>query len=412
MPPGARGVVKALLVAGGLDPTFGGPPVVLINSAIAAQRAGIETTVVFPVGDDATGIAAVRQRLIGEGIETLTFPLLRRPAGLARRFGLSPAIGRWLRSARTQFDVVHCHGAWVLPTLSVYCSAGRGAPSTVLTPHESLTDFDIGQSRNAVTRTAKLWLRPRYLTRFDLVVFASALEARDSVPAEVAKRAATLVIAHPVFDERAHQPAPHRAVAEAGHLRVGFIGRLHAKKNLDVLVRALAHLPEAVRLIVAGDGPEAAGLRALAGACGVGGRIEWLGFVQGPDKAMFFRRIDVLAMPSDYECFGVAAAEAMAEGVPVLVSPRTGVAEVVEAHGGGLIVAPEANAVAAALETLLHNPDSVPQYAARAAEAAERAFSFAAHGALLRRAYENLRGEAADETAPSVADRSRPSSRP
>ena len=404
--------MRGLRIIGGLDPAFGGPSVSSVNAAIAAQRAGIETTVVFPVGDDDAGIAVVRERLMREGIETLTFPLLRRPAGLARRFGLCPAIGRWLRSARAQFDVVHCHGAWVLPTLSVYCGAGRSAPATVLTPHESLTDFDIGQSRNAVTRIAKRWLRPRYLTRFDLVVFASMLEARDSVPAGLAGRAATAVIAHPVFDERAHRPMPRRAVGESDHLRIGFIGRLHAKKNVDVLVRALARLPETVRLIVAGDGPEAAGLRALAGASGVGSRVEWLGFVQGADKAMFFRRIDVLAMPSDYECFGVAAAEAMAEGLPVLVSPRTGVAEVVEAHGGGLIVAPEANAIAAALETLLHNPDSVPQYAARAAEAAERAFSFAAHGALLRRAYENLRGEAADETAPSVADRSRPSSRP
>jgi hypothetical protein len=76
------------------------------------------------------------------------------------------------------------------------------------------------------------------------------------------------------------------------------------------------------------------------------------------------------------------------------------------------VVEPAADAVAAALETLLHNPDSVPQYAARAAEAAARAYSFAAHGAALRRAYEGLRDAVADTALSAAADRSRPSSLP
>ena len=51
--------------------------------------------------------------------------------------------------------------------------------------------------------------------------------------------------------------------------------------------------------------------------------------------------LDVLAMPSEYESFGLSAAEAMLHGVPVLVSERTGIAEVIARHGGGRITRPD-----------------------------------------------------------------------
>jgi glycosyltransferase involved in cell wall biosynthesis len=173
-------------------------------------------------------------------------------------------------------------------------------------------------------------------------------------------------------------------------LRVGFIGRLEAKKNLDLMLRALPRVGPNVSLAVAGDGAEGPRLRRLAEEIGVTDQVSWLGFVDGEAKEDFFRHIDLLVMPSDYECFGMAGGEALSAGVPLLVTHETGIGEVIEAGGGGEIIVRDPNDIAAAIEKLLHNPKRLAQYSQAAAAAAEAALSFAAHGAAIRRHYEYL----------------------
>lgn len=386
--------MKVLRIVGGLDPGYGGPPVSAVNSVIAVQRAGVATTLAYGMapGEEML-IRPLVNRLHAVGVETVGFPYARLFAATAKRWAIGWDLSRWLTRARHGFDIVHCHGAWQGSTVA---TLGRRPhrQSCVLTPHESLTDFDIALARNVVTRLAKRWLRPRFLREFDLIVAASALEAKDSVPVGIAAR--STVIRHPVYDEQAHRPVAHSLPPAAEGLRLGYIGRLHRKKNVDVLIRALAELPAGARLVVAGTGPEETTLRALANRLGVAARVDWLGFVQGDVKTAFFRAIHLLAMPSDYECFGMAAAEAMSEGIPVLVAPQTGVAEVVQTHGGGLVVTPEPQSVATALGGLLHNDAALRQYAAEAVSAAGQEFSFAAHGTALCRAYEGLIARAGD----------------
>jgi len=384
--------VKTLRLIGGVDPAFGGPSVSSINSAIAGQRAGIDTTVAFPVDPARPEIAAPAiARLTGEAVAVETFPLARRPAALARRWGLSHALTRWLRAHRRDYDIVHCHGAWVMPSLAALRFAGRRhAPKIVLSPHEGLTEFNIGQTPNRWLARLKRRLRERYLRRLDLVVVASRLEAFDSMPLEMTRSARVAVIYHPVYDDRRHRARPRVAMVTTEGLRVGFIGRLERKKNLDLMLRALPRVGPNVTLTVAGEGGEGARLRRLAQEIGVADRVAWLGFVEGAAKEDFFRHIDLMVMPSDYECFGMAGGEALSAGVPLLVTHETGIGEVIEAGGGGEIITRDAADIAAAVQKLLHNPKRVAQYSQHAAAAAEAALSFSAHGAAIRRHYENL----------------------
>ena len=67
-------------------------------------------------------------------------------------------------------------------------------------------------------------------------------------------------------------------------------------------------------------------------------RVKWLGFLDEAGKERFFQDIDLLAMPSAFESFGMAAAEAVTAGRPVLVSDGTGISEVVRNFGCGWVV--------------------------------------------------------------------------
>jgi glycosyltransferase involved in cell wall biosynthesis len=232
-------------------------------------------------------------------------------------------------------------------------------------------------------------LRRLYLRSFDLIIVASALEERDSSRGRPRTRSAVIPHPLPAGGVRAR---PRRSPPPRGVIRLGYLGRLDPKKNVDLLLRALAALPETVRLRIAGDGPPELreSLSALMGQLGIESRVEWLGFVSTKEKPRFFDSIHLLVMPSSYECFGMAAAEALRAHVPVLVSRQTGIAETVERYDCGYVTPVTVDGLAGTILSILADREGLAARAARAAEVAAQEFSLDAHGARLRYEYEQL----------------------
>ncbi|MCO5168446.1 MAG: glycosyltransferase [Planctomycetes bacterium] len=136
-------------------------------------------------------------------------------------------------------------------------------------------------------------------------------------------------------------------------LLVGAVGRLDPQKGFDVLLDAFARLEAEATLVVAGAGPEEAALRARAARLGLGGRAVLLG--HRPDVPQVLAALDVFCMPSRWEGFGLALVEAMAAGLPVVVSDVDSLPEVL--GDAGVLVAPDdPAALAAALAPLLIDP--------------------------------------------------------
>jgi glycosyltransferase involved in cell wall biosynthesis len=378
--------VKVLRIVGGLDPAFGGPSVSSVGSCRATQLAGVRNVLAVPVTDGAALDLSVRM-LEDEGVDVRVFPLGKIWPSKCKGWGISPRLARWLMPAANGFDIIHTHGAWTFTTLAGLLAAKRSRRPCVLSPHETLTDFDIAKSPLTM-RLLKRFLRRTYLRHFDLVVAASRLEKEDSLVRGM--RARVVVVPHAVESAR-RTGGPLDTQSRPG-LRIGFLGRFDSKKNLDVLIRALALLPEDVTLRIAGDGPLELrrSLIELAAQIGVEDRIEWLGFL-GPDaKPEFFDSIQILAMPSAYECFGMAAAEAMRAGVAPVVSPRTGIASTLESYGCGYVVEANPTALARLVADVRLREHELAEMGARAADAAEREFGLTAHGKRLRTAYEEL----------------------
>jgi D-inositol-3-phosphate glycosyltransferase len=102
-----------------------------------------------------------------------------------------------------------------------------------------------------------------------------------------------------------------------------FVGRPESFKGPDVLVRALAHLPANVRLLlVGGSDAEQSGewLARIGAAAGVAERVEWRPAVSQEQLPAYYAAADLLAMPSRHETFGLAALEAMACARPVVAA--------------------------------------------------------------------------------------------
>lgn len=119
--------------------------------------------------------------------------------------------------------------------------------------------------------------------------------------------------------------APVRSWMPACTLRLLFIGRLHPKKGVENLLKALKRLDENVRLTICGAGePDyESSLRTLVNDLDLPRRVHFSGHVEGEAKSRMFRDADVCIVPSYTENFAMVVAEALAHGVPVIASRGT-----------------------------------------------------------------------------------------
>lgn len=364
-----------LRVLPSIDPRFGGPSESAPRSCIAAQRAGIETSVV--VGIDRASeerIQPTLEALRSSGVNVHTVQIAFGSFG--RNSGLFVGLNREIRSFRDHVDFVHLHSPWAASSIMTIALHNR--PRFMMTPHEGFTTFDVARSR---LRAIKWLLMRKYAKALSGVVFSSSLEAAESA----LRGPLSLVVPHAVVDETlVRSPRP---LGGNLHRTFGYLGRLHPKKNIELCIRATAQLP-GVRLIIAGDGPAAyrSALQRLAESSGASSRVEFVGFLAAAQKPFFFGGIDGLLLVSDFECFGMSAAEAMSQGVPVIVSRTTGVTDVVRAFECGFVTDRAVDAVADAMQRLLASPQLPIRE--RSYEAAIAEYSYGAHARRLTQAYQ------------------------
>lgn len=157
------------------------------------------------------------------------------------------------------------------------------------------------------------------------------------------------------------------AATRAAHgLPEGYIlslGRLIEKKNLDGLLRGYAAYvalagPDALPLVIAGSGPLEAMLRALAAELGVAGRVTFSGHVGYDDVPAYYALAACFALVSTVEQWGLVVNEAIACGLPIVISDRCGAsADLVRPGGNGVVCTPDPASIAEGLVALLHRSD-------------------------------------------------------
>src|SRR6185437_4436862 len=153
------------------------------------------------------------------------------------------------------------------------------------------------------------------------------------------------------------------------------------RKNLEVLIRALALLPRDVRVISVGPAtPYREECERLAAHAGVAERIDWRGYVSREALLELYATCALVAVPSRYEGFGYAAAQALCAGTPVIVSDASSLPEVVSTAAPIARVDDE-RAWAREIGALLQNATAVNARAhdLRAASAARFAWSAGAN---------------------------------
>ena len=320
----------------------------LATLAAALGRRGIEVRVVAPSdegqgGVETQGSVVVRRvRYARAGQERIAYrgtmsQAIRTPAGLQALTGL----WRSLRRAADEelaggASVVHAH--WWIP-------GGLAAPSEaplVLTSHG--TDAALLRHSGIARRLA----RPVY--RRARVVTAVSREMATWIENGVGRH----------IDKHHVQAMPVDSTGygwSEGGGGAYVVARLSKQKRVDLAIRTISFLETlgaALPLTIVGDGPERAALEQLATDLGVARRVRFLGAVKPAEISGVLRTADLMYFPAAGEGFGLAAAEAIMCGVPVIACwDGGGVLDVVPETGAGRRVIPSPDALADATLDIL-----------------------------------------------------------
>jgi glycosyltransferase involved in cell wall biosynthesis len=365
---------------------YGGPPRSILGLCQALTKAGVDVEVFTTTANGDEPLPPAPEGTEYDGVRVRYFPL-SWPKRYWRASGLRAALDR----ALPQADLVHVHGLWNMTGSTAVARARAAGRPYAISPRGMLQPA--AMKRNAALKTAAYWASERAHLRGAAFLHATSLVEREQLEAYGPP---VVTIANGVSPATVSQDAVdglrRRIGIDAGDEVVLCLGRLHPIKRLDLLAAAFATVRRSrprARLIIAG--PDEGGYRARVEPlfAPVAGATHWLGAVDAGTVGELFAASRMLVQCSDSESFGLSVAEALACGLPVVVTDRTPWSQVSELQLG-YAVAHEAEAIARGILAILERPGDGCAMGARGKAWARETFGWDAIGRSMRDAYHSV----------------------
>lgn len=316
--------MRILHVLGSLRQTDGGPIRAVLDFSARAAGFGLECEV---LGFGA--LDAPDNPLEVERIHAL-------PVSFPRRYCYSPRLRQWLQENLLRFQGVVLHGMWLYPNWAVSSECLKRKIPYACYPQGMLEPWAFyGQTRWKALKKLLYWnLRER-----KIICSAQCLYFATNRERELAQSTFHLGGRDPILPTYgvdvscAHVSAPaNKSLLQPSKRKVAlFLGRVHPKKNIGLLIEAwhLACPPQQWHLVIAGSGDDAymTHLQKLVSKFDLTEQVQFVGFVTGKDKSYLLQRASWFLLPSQQENFGVAVLEAVTHDCPVVISDQVFIAE-------------------------------------------------------------------------------------
>jgi glycosyltransferase involved in cell wall biosynthesis len=276
----------------------------------------------------------------------------------------TPRLGEWLTQNLERFDGVVIHGLWQYHSYGTYRTV-RGRTPYVVFPHGMLDPYFKRAFPLKHLKKQVYWLAREYRVLRDAraVCFTTPIE-RDSAAGTMWPQRWNPFVVSFGTSQPAGDPARQREIFLSHYSALRqrrfflFLSRIHSKKGCDLLLEALARAAEAhpdLDLVMAG--PDKEGLRsqleAQAKRLRISDRVHWTGMLEGDLKWGAFHAADAFVLPSHQENFGVAVVEALACGLPVLISDKVNIWPDIAHDEAGIVNPDTAEGTYRSMTTLL-----------------------------------------------------------
>jgi glycosyltransferase involved in cell wall biosynthesis len=380
--------MKILHVIPSVSPVHGGPSRAIVDIEQALAARGIEVTTVT-TNDDGDGRTLPVQ--CGKPVATPFATRWYFPRTTVS-FKVSVGLGQWLRKNAKAFDVVHAHALFSFaPVAAAFIARQAGVPY-VLRPLGVLARYGMTQHHPMLKRVSLALIERRLIESANAVHFTSLAEQGEAEA--LGLKCQSVLI--PLGIDVGSAPKNIRVrTQERGAFDLLFLSRIDPKKNIEGLLQALQlvrakNLDVTLNIAGGGDAKYIAALQLLARDLAIEAHVNWLGYVEGGEKSELLAAASAFVLPSYSENFGIAVVEAMAAGLPCVVSRGVALSAEVEKAGAGIVVGTAPEDIAAGLERLIGDQIGLSVKSAAARTLATSKFSIDAMGARLETLYHDI----------------------
>lgn len=347
--------MKILQVVSSLSPQTGGPAKAVLELSDALKQAGQEVSIFATNhGYEANGNGRT-------GPKTEARLKLFRLAW-PKKYFYSPDLEKELKEMVENFDLVHIHGLWLFPTFIASRICQKKRVPYLIRPCGMLDQYCLSHHRLRKKIYASFFEKEN-LDRASVIHFTTEEEKYRSKSYRLKPRAVVIPLG---IDLTPYSNLPPKGSFRKNHPHlldrkiILFLGRVNFKKGLELLTQSfsrLVHEGENIQLVIAGTDDEGYGVRVkrLVAEEKISDRVLWAGFIQGEEKLALLNDSDLLCLPSRQENFGLAVAEAMAAGLPVVVSDQVNIHKEIKQFQAGLVTSCDPATLHLALQQLLRD---------------------------------------------------------
>jgi glycosyltransferase involved in cell wall biosynthesis len=369
---------------------YGGPPRSILALGKAQQLAGITVEVFTTTASPDAELAAAPDGSSYRGVPVRYFPRTYPKA-----LFLAHAMRHPLAAAARDVDVVHGHTLFNATAWLTADAAIRANALLVISTRGMLTEQAL--RFHAQRKRAAWWLFDRRAVGHAKLLHASSRDEADALRRMFPDRRVIDIPNAVEFNRAAVSVEATRAVRarlalEPSRRFILFLGRIHPIKRLDLLADAFSQVAariDDVDLVIAGDGSSVVRATVEERLHKVSDRVRWAGPVLDASRDALLAQAAALVMCSDSENFGMSVAEALAAGVPVVVT-RTCPWQAAADAGAGFWVDQSAEAIADGLLRVLGDAAAATVMGERGRTLARREFSLEAVGHRWIAAYRDL----------------------
>lgn len=363
--------MKILHVIPSISPVRGGPSQAVLEMVKTLIAEGIEAAIVTTDDDGSNQLNVPIDRWVTyQDVPVRFFSRFSPNINSIREFAFSSTLTAWLRKNIRNYDLVHVHAIFSYPATAAMAIARRQGVPYIVRPLGQLCEWSLQQS--ALKKQVYLKLIERANLEGSQGLHLTSRPEQQEVE-KLQLTCSTFVVPHglnfalPISNAR--QRLREWLNLPENETIILFLSRIHPKKGLDYLISALGRLrayPFTFVLAGSGDPDYEAEVRSLLKASEINTRTILPGFVQGETKELLLQGADLYALTSHSENFGVAVLEALAAGLPVVVTPGVALAKEIGRHQLGYVSDLNENAIFSALETCLKAPAAAIKISQRA----------------------------------------------
>jgi len=347
--------MKVLHIAASLSSKWGGPTRVIIGLTEALSKKGVKVSIFAPTAENEKGFL--------EKPEGVNIRLFRKSFPSKFWTSYSPGLAKALREEAFDFDLFHIHEIWHHPHFAAYQAARFARKCFVITIHGSLEPWCL--NHKAFKKKIYSMLIQRKILREASALHAITGEEVRNIAKFVGNKNVLLIpngLNLEEFENFSYREQIDELYPDIrGKKIILFLGRLHPKKGLDILAKAFQLIlkqRDDIQLLIVG--PDSNGYKEeivkILKAENAIVNVTFTGMLRGDDKLAALSRADIFVLPSYSEGFSISILEAMACGLPVVVTKECNFPEV-EEIGAGKVIDPDAGQLSEALIELLENQE-------------------------------------------------------